>query len=64
MGGMSTIFDVAAAIEERLGPLDEATLQAMLYLVQGWSLAWTGEAMFDDEAVWVECGAECGVCHT
>ncbi|MBD3689830.1 SocA family protein [Nanchangia anserum] len=48
---MADIFDVAAAIDERLDrDAGAGKLCALLYLAQDWSLAWTGRELFADEA--------------
>lgn len=46
---MPTATDVAAAILEESGPLELSKLHALLYYTQGWTLAWTGRPMFEDE---------------
>ena len=45
---MATAQDVAAAIIDRIGPVDPMKLQKLLFFAQGWSLAWRGEPMFNE----------------
>lgn len=45
---MATANDVAAYIMESVRSCDSMKLQKLLYYSQGWSLAWDGNAMFDD----------------
>ena len=46
---MATSHDVASTILAELGPIGAMRLQKLLYYVQGWSLAWRNEALFNDE---------------
>jgi len=45
---MASVHDAAGAIIERLGTVDNMKLQKLLFFAQGWSLAWRGVPMFDD----------------
>ncbi len=45
---MVNAVDVAEAITDEIGPIGAAKLVKLLYYAQGWSLAWTGEPIFDD----------------
>lgn len=45
---MATAQDVAAAIIDRIGPVDPMKLQKLIFFTQGWSLAWRGQPMFND----------------
>lgn len=48
---VADIFDVAQAIDERMDePVGMMKLLKLLYFAQGWSLAWTGEELFADDA--------------
>ncbi|MEX3643997.1 Panacea domain-containing protein [Mycolicibacterium porcinum] len=51
---MATANDVAAYIMEQYGKtMTTMKLQKLLYYSQGWSLAWDGQPMFEDEiAAW------------
>lgn len=44
-----TADDVAAAIIDRVGPVDPKKLQKLAYYAQAWHLAIAGEPLFDDE---------------
>lgn len=46
-GPMATAHDVAAAILERLGPMDTYKLQKLVYYAQSWHLAWYGTPLFE-----------------
>lgn len=56
---MSTVFDVAAYILERSGPMMVWKLQKLIYYCQAWSLVWDGDQMFDEE---IEAWANGPVC--
>lgn len=43
---MATVDDVAAAIVERLGPIDTFKLQKLVYYCQAWHLVWEEQPLF------------------
>jgi uncharacterized phage-associated protein len=43
---MTNVYDVAAFIEAKLGPLSEYKLQKLVYYAQAWSLAWDDKPLF------------------
>jgi len=45
---MATVFDVAAYILQRLGPITAMKLQKLVYYCQAWSLVWDDRPMFEN----------------
>ena len=45
---MTTVFDVAAYILEKCGPLPAMKLQKLVYYSQAWSLVWDEAPLFDE----------------
>lgn len=45
---MATVLDVAQRIYDQLGWIDAWKLQKITYYANSWSLAWDGDALFDD----------------
>ena len=45
----ATVHDVAAYILQRQGEMTTMKLQKLCYYSQGWSLAWDGEPLFEEE---------------
>lgn len=59
---MASANDVAAYIMDKLArPCSTMKLQKLLYYSQGWSLAWDGEPIFDDQ---IEAWANGPVVHS
>jgi uncharacterized phage-associated protein len=46
--GMASSHDVAAAILERISPIDTYKLQKLAYYCQAWHLVWEGKPLFED----------------
>ena len=46
---MVSVFDVAAYILERQGPMTTWKLQKLVYYSQAWSLVWDDDAVFPEE---------------
>lgn len=46
---MASILDVAAHVLRRKGRMTTMKLQKLCYYSQGWSLAWDGEPIFDEQ---------------
>lgn len=46
---MVTVFDVAKYILERQGSMSTWKLQKLCYYSQAWSLAWTGNPLFNED---------------
>ncbi len=46
---MASVFDVAAYILERQGPMTTWKLQKLVYYSQAWSLVWDDDALFPEE---------------
>ena len=46
---MASIFDVAKYILAKQGKMSTWKLQKLCYYSQAWQLAWTGEALFDED---------------
>mgnify|MGYP002627313640 CR=1 FL=1 len=46
---MATVFDVAKYILEKQGSMSTWKLQKLCYYSQAWSLAWTGNPLFNEE---------------
>ena len=46
---MATVHDVAAYILSKQGEMTTMKLEKLLYYCQGWSLAWDGVPLFEDE---------------
>lgn len=46
---MTTAVDVSKYIRSRINVLGEMQVQKLTYYAQAWSLAWTGEPLFDDK---------------
>lgn len=46
---MANVFDVAAYILERCGPMTTWKLQKLVYYSQAWSLVWDDAELFDEE---------------
>ena len=46
---MASVFSVARYILEQLGNVSAWKLQKLCYYCQAWSLAWTGEPIFQEE---------------
>lgn len=46
---MPNVFDVAAYILQRLGPMTTWKLQKLVYYAQAWSLVWDDDALFPEE---------------
>ena len=46
---MVSVFDVAACILKRQGPMTTWKLQKLVYYCQAWSLVWDDDAMFPEE---------------
>ena len=46
---MSTVFDVAKYVLEKKVSMSTWKLQKLCYYAQAWSLAWTGEPLFDED---------------
>lgn len=44
---MATVFDVAAYILERQGPMTAMKLQKLVYYCQAWSLVWDEKPLFE-----------------
>ncbi len=50
MGGMnSNVLNVAAYILQKSGAMTTWKLQKLCYYSQAWSLAWTGEPLFNED---------------
>ena len=50
---MATVFDVAAYIIDKMGPVSHMKLQKLVYYSQAWSLAWEDEPLFAEKvAAW------------
>lgn len=45
---MATVFDIAARIRERLGPVDNFRLNKLVYYVQAWSLVFREQPAFNE----------------
>ena len=45
---MATVFDVAAYILQRYGPMSAMKLQKLVYYSQAWSLVWDDEPLFSE----------------
>jgi uncharacterized phage-associated protein len=56
---MVTVFDVAARILNKKGPMTAWKLQKLVYYCQAWSLVWDGRAMFPER---IEAWANGPVC--
>ncbi len=56
---MVSVFDVAAHILKRVGPLDTMKLQKLVYYSQAWSLVWDGQPLFHES---IEAWANGPVC--
>ncbi len=46
---MASVFDVAAYILERQGPMTTWKLQKLVYYCQAWSLVWDDDTLFPEE---------------
>ncbi len=46
---MANIFDVAKYVLSKCGPMTTWKLQKLCYYSQAWSLAWTGEPIFQED---------------
>ncbi|MDE0048127.1 MAG: DUF4065 domain-containing protein [bacterium] len=46
---MASVFDVAAYILERQGPMTTWKLQKLVYYCQAWSLVWDDDVLFPEE---------------
>lgn len=46
---MTTIFDVARYIINKLGTMTTMKLQKLCYYCQAWALAWDGKPLFDED---------------
>lgn len=46
---MASVFDVAAYILERQGPMTTWKLQKLVYYSQAWSLVWDDDVLFPEE---------------
>lgn len=57
---MTTVFDIAAYILEKSGPMTTWKLQKLVYYCQAWSLVWDGDEMFGEE---IEAWANGPVCR-
>lgn len=44
-----TVFDVAAFILRKCGPMSAMKLQKLVYYCQAWSLVWDGKPMFSED---------------
>ncbi len=60
MDTQTSVFDVAAYILKKSGPMTTWKLQKLVYYCQAWSLVWDGDQMFDDE---IEAWANGPVCR-
>lgn len=58
---MASVFDVAAYIVGRLGPMTAMKMQKLLYYCQAWSLVWDDRPLFDER---FEAWANGPVCPT
>ncbi|MEO5347929.1 MAG: Panacea domain-containing protein [Magnetococcus sp. YQC-9] len=45
---MATVFDVAAYILEKIGPVSAMKLQKLVYYSQAWALVWDEKPLFDE----------------
>ena len=57
---MADVFDTAAYILERRGPMTTWKLQKLVYYSQAWSLVWDDDALFAEE---IEAWANGPVCR-
>ena len=46
---MASVFDVAAHMLRKQGPMTAMKLQKLTYYCQAWSLVWDGRPIFDEE---------------
>lgn len=46
---MANVYDVAAYILERHGPMTAMKLQKLVYYSQAWSIVWDDDALFQEE---------------
>lgn len=46
---MTTIYDVAKYILEKMGPMSTWKLQKLCYYAQAWTLAWSGDKLFNED---------------
>lgn len=46
---MATVFDVAKYILKKQGTISTWKLQKLCYYAQAWTLAWTGNPLFDED---------------
>ena len=46
---MANVYDVAAHILEKSGPMTAMKLQKLVYYSQAWSIVWDDEALFNEE---------------
>lgn len=46
---MTSVFDVAAYVLERQGPMTTWKLQKLIYYCQAWSLVWDDDILFPEE---------------
>ncbi len=46
---MANVFNVARYILNKLGPISTWKLQKLCYYSQAWSLAWTGQPLFQED---------------
>ena len=46
---MANVFDVAAYILDRMGPMTTWKLQKLVYYCQSWSLVWDDDALYPEE---------------
>jgi uncharacterized phage-associated protein len=60
---MASVFDVAKFILEQQGEVTTMKLQKLVYYAQAWSLAWSGEPLFEEKIkAWRE-GPVVGTLH-
>lgn len=46
---MATVFDVAAYILDKRGPMTAMKLQKLVYYSQAWHITWTDDALFENK---------------
>jgi uncharacterized phage-associated protein len=52
---MANVFDTAAYVLERCGPMTTMKLQKIVYYCQAWHIAWTDDVLFNERIeAWVD----------
>jgi uncharacterized phage-associated protein len=60
---MASVFDVAKFVLEQRGKMTTKKLQKLVYYSQAWSLAWSGEPIFNDRVRGWKDGPVVGTLH-